>query len=427
MEGDEAGAVNELLRAKNVELAAYKAYLEGIIRSASDSIIVSSPEATIKLVNHAALDLLGYREDELVGKPFAVLFAGGVSFENSGFGRIPEADSLRERDTSFVSKSGAGIPVRFSCSLARSKSGAPIGVVCIARDMREILRLQEQERNLKQAKFEEELKQVRIDALEAAQRELERQVTERTLTLENALADLLRTQAQLVQSEKLKAVGQLAAGVAHEINNPLGIILGFAQALAAERVLPDSMTLPIKSIEREVLRCRDLVRDLLAYSRQGRAAMERFDLNEAVAGVLGIIEADARLKSIKIVREMGSLEPVWGEKNHLQQVVVNLCGNAIDALPKGGAIIVRTRRASSEGGAGTILEVQDDGIGIPEEIQGKIFDPFFTTKEVGKGTGLGLSLAYETMRRHGGMISLESEVGRGSTFAVHLPDRETGP
>lgn len=113
-----------------------------------------------------------------------------------------------------------------------------------------------------------------------------------------------------------------------------------------------------------------------------------------------------------------------GRKNHLQQVIVNLCANAIDALPEGGAITVRTRRASSERGAGTIIEIQDDGLGIPKEIQGKIFDPFFTTKEVGKGTGLGLSLIYETMRRHGGMISLESEIGRGSTFAVHLPDRE---
>lgn len=367
-----------LLRAKNVELAAYKAYLESIIQSASDSMIVIGPDAAIKMVNRAALELLGYAEHELLRQPLEFFFADGTSFKGTEYARIMAAGVVRERDATFLSKDGASIPARFSASLARSKSGAPIGVVCIARDMREFLRMQ---------------------------------------------SDLARAQAELLQAEKMSAVGQLAAGIAHEINNPLGIILGFAQALAGRVPGTDPISFPLKSIEREALRCRNLVRDLLSFSRRSKMSAESFDLNVAVTDILRVIETSARLKSVAIVRKMDSLEPVWGDKNQIQQMVVNLCSNAVDALPKGGTITVRTRPARADDGHGVVLEVEDDGVGIAENIQREVFNPFFTTKEVGKGTGLGLSLVHEIVSRHGGKISLKSTLGRGTTFTIHLPGR----
>lgn len=230
-------------------------------------------------------------------------------------------------------------------------------------------------------------------------------------------AELKRSQGQLVQADKMVAVGQLAAGVAHEINNPLGIILGFSQNLAGEGPLSESMTLAVKSIEREAMRCKRLVEDMLTFSRQGGAAHEAVDLAEMVGGVLDMVEARTRVSEVELVRELGPAPKVVAAKNQLQQVVINLCNNAVDAMPNGGTLTIRT------GGTGALaaIEVQDTGTGIPEEIRGQIFNPFFTTKDVGKGTGLGLSLVYEIIQNHKGDIKVESEVGKGTKFVVTLP------
>lgn len=240
--------------------------------------------------------------------------------------------------------------------------------------------------------------------------ELEARVEERT--------------AQALQSAKMAAVGQLAAGVAHEINNPLGIILGFAQSAVKRTQDTDVLALPLKSIEREALRCKNLVENLLIFSRQNggnKKEFAAFDFNDAISQALGIVETQAKVKSIEIVKNTGPLSPFHGDMNQLQQVMVNLANNAMDAMPDGGRLAVRTRIEFKEGARGIVLEVEDNGSGIPEEIRSKIFNPFFTTKEVGKGTGLGLSLVYEIVRGHGGTIDARSEVGRGTTFAVFLP------
>lgn len=147
--------------------------------------------------------------------------------------------------------------------------------------------------------------------------------------------------------------------------------------------------------------------------------MEPCDINEIVNETFSIIEAQARVRSVEVVKELGGVEPLLGDKNQLQQVIVNLCNNAIDAMPNGGKLILRTRRETADGRV--VLEVEDSGSGIPEEIRDKIFNPFFTTKEVGKGTGLGLSLVYEIIQKLKGTIGLRSEVGRGTTFTISLP------
>lgn len=233
--------------------------------------------------------------------------------------------------------------------------------------------------------------------------------------------------SRLYQSEKMASLGQLAAGVAHEINNPLGVILGFAQALTIDLDDADPLSLPLKSIEREAVRCRNLVQDLLVFSRLGKSAAEEFDFNENTISALNIIEAQARIKSVEIVKDLGALEPFHGDKGQLLQAVVNIGNNALDAMPDGGRVSVSTRQDGSGEQGRVVLEFSDTGIGIPEESQARIFDPFFTTKEVGKGTGLGLSLTYEIVQRHHGTIRVKSAVGQGTTIIVSLPRQRRSP
>ncbi len=233
--------------------------------------------------------------------------------------------------------------------------------------------------------------------------------------------------SRLYQSEKMAALGQLAAGVAHEINNPLGVILGFAQSLAFDLDDADPRLVALKSIEREAVRCRNLVQDLLVFSRQGKTVSEEFDFNENALSALNIIEAQARMRSVVIVKDLGALEPLYGDKAQLQQAIVNIGNNALDAMSDGGRLSVRTRQEGDGEQGRVVLEMTDTGAGIPEEIQAKIFDPFFTTKGVGKGTGLGLSLTYEIIQRHRGTIRVNSQVGKGTTVIVSLPLHRGGP
>lgn len=230
-----------------------------------------------------------------------------------------------------------------------------------------------------------------------------------------------RLEAQMLQSEKMAAIGQLAGGVAHEINNPLGVILGFSQNIA-KRIKPgDPLEMPVKSIEREAIRCKNLVRDLLTFSRIGKTEKESVDLKEAVEGALSLVLAQSKVKNVDLLKDFREVPRILANRNQIQQIIVNLSNNAMDAMPKGGKITVRLHKAKMEEQEGVEILVQDTGQGIPREIQSKIFNPFFTTKEIGKGTGLGLSLVYEIVGKHNGKIFVDSEVGKGTIFHILLP------
>ncbi len=257
---------------------------------------------------------------------------------------------------------------------------------------------------------------VRVErSLELTSREL----VQRNARLQSNLASLQAAQDQLLQSEKLAAVGQLAAGIAHEINNPLGVILGFAQAM--ERRVPegDGLRLPVASIVREALRCRNLVQELLTFSRTAKKTTEDVDLNAAIRSTVVLLEARAKTQGVEVVQELHEPLP-WlrANKTQLQQVIVNLSTNAMDAMSSGGKLTIRTRL---NGGGKAVLDIADTGSGIPEELRARIFEPFFTTKEVGKGTGLGLSLVYEIIQQHEGKIAVESQPGKGTVMSVELP------
>jgi|CXWL01.1.fsa_nt_gi signal transduction histidine kinase len=233
--------------------------------------------------------------------------------------------------------------------------------------------------------------------------------------LAESRTELDRRHRHMMRTEKLSAIGQLAAGIAHEINNPLGVILGFSQGMI--RTLGDSAeAFPARSIEREALRCKKLVADLLIFSRQSASRLANLDLAKSVSGALSLVSPQARMHSVAIVTQFEPGCIIHGDDGPVQQIVINLCNNAVDAMPKGGTITIRTRRE----GEHVLLEVSDTGQGIPPEIASRIFDPFFTTKEIGKGTGLGLALVQEIVHKHSGSIELQTEPGKGTTFLIRF-------
>jgi signal transduction histidine kinase len=252
---------------------------------------------------------------------------------------------------------------------------------------------------------------------------LEARVEERT-------AELRETQAQLTQAEKMKSLGQLVAGVAHELNNPIGFVHANLQLLdeyvvkllEAQRAGVDQA--PIReAIEKLLMRSREgtervkkIVQDLRTFSRMDQAELQYADLNQEIERALTLMEPRFR-NEISVEREFGDLPRVRCYAGQLNQVILNLLMNACDALGERGTIRIRTRRC----GEGVRLEFSDDGPGISPEVCRRIFDPFFTTKPVGAGTGLGLSLSHSIVERHGGRLIVDSEVGVGTTFAIDLP------
>lgn len=226
---------------------------------------------------------------------------------------------------------------------------------------------------------------------------------------------------RMLQSEKMAAVGQLAGGIAHEINNPLGIILGFAQNVAKRIPANDPLEMPVKSIEREALRCKNLVQELLTFSRVGKTEQESLDIKETIESVLSLVQTQANVKNVTLVKDLSEVPHVPANRIQIQQIVVNLCNNAVDAMPKGGMLTVSLHKVQRDQREGVEMQVRDTGQGIPEEIRDKIFTPFFTTKAIGQGTGLGLSLVYEIVQKHDGRITIDSKIGSGTAVKVFFP------
>ncbi|HEX3047804.1 MAG TPA: ATP-binding protein [Bacillota bacterium] len=339
---------------------------ENIISTMPDSLILMNMDFKLLEANQSFFSLLGYEKKELIGKRIDILFEPNDTFREKIREELWRQGVIHHLEINCRTKTGVNIPIFFTGSLIKDEQGDMVGIVGIGSDCRGIKQLQ----------------------------------------------------AQLFQTEKMAAIGQLAGGLAHEINNPVGVILGFAQSISKRITEDHPLYLPLTSIEREAMRCKKLVGNLLSFSRSGASHPEVIDINQAIDQTLSLIELQTKMKGIEVIRTYdSSLPQLIASKSQIQQVILNLCNNAIDAMPEGGKITIITKHDEHQ----IEISINDTGQGITEETKKHLFEPFFTTKEVGKGTGLGLSLCYEIIRKQDGLIEVNSEAGKGATFTVKLP------
>jgi signal transduction histidine kinase len=251
---------------------------------------------------------------------------------------------------------------------------------------------------------------------EAAQ--LYAEAIQRNMDLADANARLQSTQAQLIQSEKLASVGQLTAGIVHDVKNPLAVIKGLAEELTEEVDSDGFAREGLETIRDSASKANTIVSDLLKFARQSTPDMQRRDMRETIRSVIRLTEYLARKGNVEVTTEMPeTVVLVTYDAQQIEQVLINMTTNAVQAMPEGGTL----EFALKEFEESVEINISDSGSGIPESNLDRIFDPFFTTKPEGEGTGLGLSVSYGIIARHGGQIDVESTMGEGTTFTVYLP------
>ena len=233
---------------------------------------------------------------------------------------------------------------------------------------------------------------------------------------------LEETQEELIQAEKLSALGQLAASIAHEINNPISGVLVYAQLLAkkikSDKFSKEAALEYLSKMEAELTRSSRLVRSLLDFARQSPPTLKETDINDVLKRALDLAARSAQLQYVEVMKELdSSLPKVMADSSQIQQVFTNLIANAIEAMPDGGKLTLRSSISDSQ----VRIEVQDTGCGICSENMRKLFTPFFTTKSEVKGVGLGLAVAHGIIQRHRGKIEVQSKEGEGAIFTIYLP------
>lgn len=239
--------------------------------------------------------------------------------------------------------------------------------------------------------------------------------------------NLQRSQRQVLQSGKLAAIGELATNIAYEVNNPLTGVLGYAGLLLRADDIPDHRKEQLRTIERETLRAREILKNLLNFSRRKPPRLVREAIDTLVEDTLALVKGRAKFAQVTIVNECRKGTPLVAvDSDEMRQVFLNIINNAFNAMPSGGTLCIGCgMEADGDGRSMVRVSLSDTGLGIPAEHLDKIFDPFFTTMPEGEGPGLGLSISYMIVQNHGGRIEVESTVGAGATFHVVLPvDRE---
>lgn len=230
---------------------------------------------------------------------------------------------------------------------------------------------------------------------------------------------------RLIQSAKLAAVGEMAAGVAHELNNPLTTIAGFTELVLDDLPKDAPQREDLELVLREARRARGVVRRLLDFSRQGESLKVLTDINEILGEVLALVHHLARATGVEVrFVPWDDLPPIRMDRGQMKQVVLNLVHNALQAMPHGGTLVLQTNLEIRDDSPWIVLQVVDTGEGIPEDVLPHIFEPFFTTKPMGSGTGLGLSISYNIVSDHGGFMEVNSQLNKGTAFTVWLPVEE---
>ncbi|MBM4055675.1 MAG: PAS domain-containing protein [Planctomycetes bacterium] len=255
--------------------------------------------------------------------------------------------------------------------------------------------------------------------MEKEREEQRLELGKRIRELRHAYEELKSLQNQLLQAEKMASIGLLASSLAHELDTPLATISGYCELLM-EDVHDEKALGKIKTISDQIAKCQNTVRNLLVFSRKSDSEKKEYNINTLITTILALVEHRLKINKINIHRTFDNqLPPLFIEGNQIQQVILNLVNNSVDALPNGGDLFIKTRKNIEEKSVEIVFE--DTGTGIPEEYHSRIFEPFFTTKEQGKGTGLGLSICKDIISAHNGSIRLDRNSDKGARFIISLP------
>ena len=320
----------------------------------------------------------------------------------------PQKDLERSRTIEIVNlrKNGTKFLAEVKMAYVRDREGKATGVIGITRDITE--RKQVESELIKKSAEVMKSREILLSMLEDN--------NEARKELLNSLGELKRTQAMLIQSEKLSSLGQLVSKMAHEVNNPLMIISGNAQLSLMEQIQEEDVKKNLEIILSETNRAKDIIQRLLLFSRPSKEEATKLDINQVLHSIVKLLGHQYMVANAKIIEAYApALPEILVDEKQIQQVVINLIKNAAEAMPQGGAITIKTTREDKK----VRIDVRDDGQGISKENQAHLFEPFFSTKEM--GTGLGLAVCYGIIKGHGGEILVESEVGKGTTFSILLP------
>jgi two-component system NtrC family sensor kinase len=361
------------------ELREANEFFMNLIESSVDGIIAADMKGNIFIFNKGAETLSGYKAEEVIGKiHITQIYPGGIAKEIMKRLRSPDyggVGKLLPTQFNVVNKEREEIPIQISAALIYNGAGQEVASVGIFTDLRSRLLMEKK---------------------------------------------LQETHLQLVSSEKMASLGKLAAGIAHEINNPLGGILIYSSLMMEDLPEEDPKRGDLARIVQETGRCKEIVKSLLEFARQTEPKKEPTDINRAINDGLFFLVNQALFHNIRIVKNLDPFLPfVRGNSSQLKQVFMNIIVNAAEAMHGNGTLTIATSLSPDR--KTVWIEFADTGEGIPEENLSRIFDPFFTTKDVGKGTGLGLATSYGIVQDHGGTINVRSKVGLGTSFIIELP------
>ncbi len=416
-----------------------KEYFNKIIQSMSDVLFVVNAYGRIELANKRACELLGYSSDELKGKEAVSIFTKKDRYViDWGLKGLIEEGALKDKKIDLLTKTGEEYEVYLGTRSIIDSSGNLSGLVCLAKDLTEVSRLlldlekyrEESERhkaNLEKTLTElTENRDVMLSILE--------DTNESKVKLEETLTKLKQTQDELLHAEKMISLGQIAAGVAHEINNPLFVISGEAEMMEMEESLTQSVKESVHIIREQVARIGEIIKRLLEFSRKKDVAFNRLNLNELLEKSIELLKYQAKASGHMEISSKLSGEPIFvdGDSNQLHEVFINIMLNALQAMEeKGGSLTVTSfseimhqadiyhEGKLKSGQKIAVVKIEDAGPGMSKETIKRIFEPFYTTKKT--GTGLGLSVCFGIIENHKGSIEVDSEIGKGTVFTVRLP------
>jgi len=354
------------------------AFLKNLILSSVDGVIAADKTGKILIFNSAAEEISGYSAEEALshlnirdvypddGAKAVMRKLRSEQYGGKGKLKSYQVDVLR--------KDGEIIPISLNAAIVY-EGDQEVATIGFFHDLRESLRMKQ---------------------------------------------ELEKTQVQLLQAEKMTSLGKLAAGVAHQLNNPLGGIILYTQLLLEEYDLNEKVCDDLNRVLKDAKRCRDTVRELLEFTRQTRHLMQPHDINHAISRTLFLVENHTIFQNIEIVKDFApSLSPIPVDIQQINHMFMNIFFNAAQAMDGRGKMVIKTYLLSGEEKIG--IEITDNGHGISAADLPHIFEPFFTTKDEGQGTGLGLSLVYGIVENHGGTIKAASRLGEGTTFTIELP------